>query len=323
MEEETHKNKLSLLCFVCGEFFKKSFHVSTHLKNLRKAFYIYDETSYSDENIYPQKFCRKCYLKLMNILKRKTTTTPISIPVWEKHTPGLCKVCTVERDTKGGKRKKIKIKSVGRPSSTKETLWTRKRSDDLQASTPNLVPGFNEISAQVKIPEHLNPQLPHCKCKICSKILFKPVKLRNCEEQFCLGCILPKLEGRSLDELKCPQCGDTIQFQDVSVSCILNSLISSLRLICIKGCNFIENIQNFKSMLRHQNDCQGNIKKNILSVDDMMKLSSNNIPIEAEKAAANVIKLKMKKEGSIGTMRVSLPTGGHVSAIIPFFFFYK
>ena len=109
MEEETHKNKLSLLCFVCGEFFKKSFYVSTHLKNLRKAFYIYDETSYSDENIYPQKFCRKCYLKLMDILKRKTTTTPISIPVWEKHTPGLCKVCTDERDTKGGKRKKIKL----------------------------------------------------------------------------------------------------------------------------------------------------------------------------------------------------------------------
>ena len=106
MEEETHKNKLSLLCFVCGEFFKKSFHVSTHLKNLRKAFYIYDETSYSDENIYPQKFCRKCYLKLMNILKRKTTTTPISIPVWEKHTPGLCKVCTVEKGTQKVERER-------------------------------------------------------------------------------------------------------------------------------------------------------------------------------------------------------------------------
>ena len=48
MENETHKCKLSLLCFVCGDFFKIPFCVRVHAENLKRAFYV-DVSSLDDE----------------------------------------------------------------------------------------------------------------------------------------------------------------------------------------------------------------------------------------------------------------------------------
>ena len=311
--DEEHRNKLSLLCFVCGKVFKKSFDVSTHLKNLKQVFYIDETVSYTDENIFPQRFCSKCYLKALNIIKRKTTTTPIDISVWKKHSPDkYCNVCDASTQSKGGRKKKLKIKTVGRPSMSNENvLWTRRRSEALKASTPHILPGFLDVVDQLAIPEELNPQIDHCKCKLCDKILNQAIKLKVCEEQFCLDCLLPKLEGRSSEELTCPHCATPICFEDVASSHFLISLIKSIKVKCNKGCSLVDNVCNYKAMLTHQNDCKGSQKT--WNVNDILALnSSSKIPIEAEKAAANIIKLKMKNEVS-GT-RVSLPTSSsHVS----------
>ena len=191
---------LSKLCFLCGNFFKKSFSIENHKDKIKTAFYI-DVTPCSDNSIFPSKICERCYLKLKNIIKGSSTLEPMKPINWKEHDPVACSVCSTQPDRRGGKRIKNISKNIGRPNLTMETVWTRKRSEQLKSTTKDVISNFHELTdpTLIDIPSTLNPQMKHCLCKLCSTLLSRSIKITTCEDVFCYNCLLPKIEGKLAD----------------------------------------------------------------------------------------------------------------------------
>ena len=51
-----------------------------------------------------------------------------------------------------------------------------------------------------------NTIVKFCTCA-CHDIIRRPLQI-TCQNYFCLKCILPALEGKPIDETKCPRCDD-------------------------------------------------------------------------------------------------------------------
>ena len=75
----------------------------------------------------------------------------------------------------------------------------------------------------------LNPRVSLCICKICSKIIKKPLKTLKCEYRFCQSCLMASLRGKADMESQCPSCKIKISKTDVSPSTDLETMLSLLQ----------------------------------------------------------------------------------------------
>ena len=314
--EDFHRQSLEKLCLICGDVYKKCFPVSEYKDKLEKAFY-FKVSEKSDCSIFPQNFCEKCYFKKTNILKRQTTAKPTQIPIWRAHGKE-CIACEKASQTKKTGRKR-KIQRPGRPGPA-DRIWSRKQSESLQEGIKNPLPkDFWESNAidKVNICENLNPQLPLCFCKLCGQLMKKPIMVKSCEHCFCLNCLLANIEGKLPNDVLCPSCGVNFTAEGIGESKSINTMFKALRLVCSKGCEYTKSIDEYNEIITHQESCKG--LKN-LKISDILNLPAESpLPIEAEKAAAKIVKMKLANSES-GNARISLPTGGPRVSFIALFF---
>lgn len=297
-----HSEALTKLCRFCGCFLSgKYFEVSRYSEDLVTFFYLREETLNADEEIYPSNFCFKCYGRMKNFAKRKSTpSTPLK--VWAQHNDA-CDTCSLYKSLKMGVVGKNKFKNVvlirnkGRPCKN----WTREDSDALSNSVSD-----NFISPiSLDLIKEENPHWRLCTCKICEGLIKTPMKISKCEDVFCLDCLLRSLEG-AYGKLCCPKCKIEIEKTDISFS--LNSLylIKTLKLKCQKLCGETFTVERHNEKIMHESSCTGTktfTLTDVLSIDKQAE-----VPKTMEKVALHVIRHKIAN--SEGRNVIKFPSGG-------------
>ena len=302
-----HPRPIELLCFVCGGFFKENgFKWEDYKSDLTRAFYI----KFSTDSVlcYPPKFCKKCYFKMKNILKRPTASmNAFQTPSWLQHPlTGECKVCDLfdkNKNFRGGKVAKNEIRT-GKPISCEPNYWTRDASKALDEK-------FKSISIPPSLTfanfdERFNPHLPLCICSLCHNLMEKATIVSICEHAFCLKCILQKVEGTFLNKITCPVCGINVLPENIVMSRSITHLLCSLKLHCIKDCGKTFCIGEGNGKTAHEKSCQG---KMFTLVDILEFPTTEKLPALAEKAAASVIKHKIANS-NLPNKGISITTGG-------------
>ena len=197
-----HTRPIDRLYLVCGDFVKeKGYNWTDYKENFTQAFF-FDFLSSSAVH-YPPTFCKKCYFKMKNILKRPSASmNALCSLIWLPHpSTGECKVCKLfdeNKNFRGGKVPKKKFRT-GKPSQSEVKFWTRDSSKTLEAKFKWIcLPTYLELD---DFEEEINPQLSLCVCNLCKNLLRKATILSICEHTFCLQCILQKVEGVYLNKL--------------------------------------------------------------------------------------------------------------------------
>ena len=91
--------------------------------------------------------------------------------------------------------------------------------------------------------EGLNPHVSLSICKICLKIIKKPIKILKYEHKFCLNCCMTSLRGKIEIESQCPSCKIKISKTDASPSTDLETMLSFFQTKC-KVCSKKFEIKN-------------------------------------------------------------------------------
>ena len=277
---EIHQSYLDRLCRLCGKYLqKRSKIVTDYAEDIYK--YIHVNCSLDKHDTHPSKICYKCIMIISN-LKKVTQNTTLKCFEWTVHSEENCYLCCthVPNLRKGGNKKCVTVGAFGRPS---EPKWTVNNSLELSKRIP--IDDCEEVSNT-----HL---LEICKCEICGKVAHHPTIITLCEHIFCLKCILPKLEGLKLKELKCPKC---------EINCTKEEIYPSEKLIQVKKCI----ISLSKSC--SSTNLSDNSSKNVSSIKSIFDIStSSKISPEVNKAVAHVIKVRLKEADN---KLIKLPSGG-------------
>lgn len=299
---EFHTEALKKLCCFCGNIVGKPFFlVEKYEDKIQDVFYIEKLDSFC-----PDAFCKKCYNKMNNVGKRKSTANSYDIFPWIEHADSSCSVCKHFSDIKkGGAKKKIAIRT-GRPAANAQPIWDRKLSTELDEKTPpDIIP--KDLNKK-DLDSSINPQLSLSLCSICDELYRRPISLTICSHQFCFKCILKKFEGRNIDSLSCPKCFIEIRSPTaVTSSSIGIKISSSLQLGCAKGCSSRFTLIELKNKSAHEKCCKGE-EKCFKLVDILNIPLGSTMPKDAEKAAAHVIRSKMKNS-TLPNKGVRLNTG--------------
>ena len=285
-----HNEALDRLCLVCGGAFVNQdnyYPRNDYEKKLEEAFY-YDFTKEGGDD-YPTKICDKCYWKMTNVLKRKTTNNFKAITTWKPSETDCqtCKLYFFAPQRHGGKKTKQKIRT-GRRSNT--LVWSRAKSEELKEKILDTVNGVHEVPIE-SFKTDLNPQLDLCTCSLCDKLVKKPVLVTKCEHIFCFVCLMRVVEGLEIQCLVCPKCTVPIHPDDVVASNSTGKLVNSLRLGCSKGCSKAFPCDKLGIRSRHEEECNG--------PDGLI----------TDKAVAKIIKEKIAKS-TLPNKSVSFSTGG-------------
>ena len=288
MADSSHEKLLEKLCRICGELCSTKFKVTEHFERISKAFLVYLDRD--DPNIHPKHICHPCYSTMTNVEARQTTTQikPLS---WEAHMEIDCVTCQkMQQLRKGGG--KFKKKKIGRPS---KKLWSRIITNNILKKTPeDIVPYACSIES---FSAKLNPHLKLCMCALCRNILRKPLLLVNCEHCFCSNCILPKLEGKFIENIVCPVCETKIKEEDVVSPKYVTSIIGSLQVGCSLGCGENFTLAEHDEKIFHENSCVQNSRTKLkLTLADTLSLDDcSDISRDVEDAALQVIRHKMRR----------------------------
>ena len=93
----------------------------------------------------------------------------------------------------------------------------------------------------------------------CNDILRRPITLMPCDDSFCFACIMPSFEGKSDIESKCPLCHQNISLENIHASTklqkMLDSLLDSLTLECLKSCGQVFKLDEKHIKLEHEKVC--------------------------------------------------------------------
>ena len=306
MAATDHADSLKKLCRLCATLLTKdTFEVSKYRDRLNRAFFI--DTEADCEDNHPKRLCIRCYATILNIEKRGTTTT-MKIQQWKPHDLN-CEVCSSIKLLQMGHRnpnRKTKKPKSGRPKKL-EATWTRATSNLIIEKTPaDTIPSFYTIN---DFKEHFNPHLVFISCNMCKNILRQPLNIIPCEHSFCLGCIIPKLEGKLISDAKCPECMIPITLDKIHPSVKLQSMLSSLKLECGKGCGELFKIDESSQKQEHEKICQISYSSettlsDLFSLDEDSEISRN-----VDDAVLHVIRQKMAKS-TLPNKSITFKTGG-------------
>ena len=260
---------------------------------------LFIDVSKEKEDIHPPKICLKCYSKLKNAEKRKTTFKH-ELHVWKEHHSN-CSVCErVNVKQKGGRPKKNK--STGRYSGT-NIYWTKADSLTIKTKLPTEEIKILKEDFKVGNNSHLNL----CICPCCNEIMEQPVFIINCQHSLCYKCLIPSVEGVKIDTTKCPICLIPISPQSVIQSKTVSEMKECLKTDCEKcGMLFPANF----NMENHKKSCFVVEKPETTKLNEVYNLNeTSTIPREFEEAALHVIKNKMAKS-TLPNNSIEFMTGG-------------
>ena len=290
MASQDHRQSLSKLCRVCGKFVGKSPKSCHAYSGLIKRT-VYMDIFLDTPDIHPTQMCVKCYAMVKHIDIRKSTYNETNVKTgWKEHLDIDCQVCNLAKKQKKGGRPQKKYQS-GRPSQ-KRKLWTRQLIESIVVDIP-----ADNISLDIN--PALNPHFNLCKCSLCENIFRKPVVLPDCQHSFCSRCILPKFEGKSIEETKCPTCHK--KCKTVSPNLIMIGMLKCFKIECEKGCKATFKIEDLKEKTAHEHSCNGpqtSSVVNTLTLNDIFAIADSNFPREAEDLALHVIKKKINESES-------------------------
>ena len=296
---------LSKLCRLCGNYIgADSFYVINIIARVDQAFFT--EIGEDRTEIHPPKICMKCYTLMRHIEQRGTTSFNFILTNWPQTCSLKSCICFVK---KSGRKKK---KPFGRPPSVNKDIWTRK-------SINEIIDSFSGMSRlcyeSISIAD--NPHIDLCVCKICKRMLHRPILLNNCQHIFCASCIFPNLIGKQETETKCEICCSNIPLGSISKATTMQNILENIVLKCSKNsCNKKFNAGSTNNKKKHEQVCKSeNISYNCsalnsssLTVTDIYKIKENSdIPKELDYAFAHFAKLKMAKNKSHS---FELPSGG-------------
>ena len=126
-----------------------------------------------------------------------------------------------------------------------------------------------------------------CTCAACHDIIRRPLLITTCQHSFCLKCILPTLEGKPIDETKCPRCDDN----NITPENIIPS-------------KYIQNmLVELASQTNKQDHCSEIMSPSMtpseITLSDIFSLTpSDEIPRDIEDAALHVIRHKIKNSNN-------------------------
>ena len=288
---ERHVSLLQKLCRICGNLLQKdTFNVSNYSSMIQTAFFVYTDLT----NVHPAKICLKCYATMLNIQKRETTTQT-KVVTWQPHTSTDCETCAYASGFSKAGRKPKKGKS-GRPKSTSNNIWTRKIINGIAANLPPKVLPDNLSVTDFR--RNYNPHLHLRICISCKGLLNQPIMMHTCEHTFCATCLFPILEGKSENETVCPICSVAIKFDTLLPLNIMQQMVSSLKVECIKKCGALFSPCKYQEKATHDINCLGpaEIDKSSspTTLADIFSLKETSIiSRDIEDATLHVIKQKM------------------------------
>ena len=284
MAEENcvHSEGLTRLCRVYGGLL--NFSTECYKEELLEVFYCAFEKSQNA----PSKFCTKCYSKLKVTPKRKSTIV-FTETIWGPHTQENCATCfRYDVLKKGGKKKKF-VRKGRPPNDGSREEWSKQDSLKLIKSTPIEEPHH---LAPVELTTEANPQLQLCQCGLCHSVFRRPVKIKSCEDTFCLLCFTRFAEGKLKKNLRCPTCREVFEKDDVAASPAATKLLDSLSSKCEKGCGktfkCVESIE--KNV--HESSCKGP-EESFKLLDILNIPNTSEVPRKIEQAAYHVVRHKM------------------------------
>ncbi|XP_066931553.1 uncharacterized protein [Clytia hemisphaerica] len=260
------------------------------------------DVSEDSEEIHPRSLCHKCKSDLNNVLKRDSTV-PNKFIEWPIHT-SKCMTCLLNTN---GER----VKPVGRPEKKKATgkpsivsAWIREFSKELlNMYPPSLI--STELPSPSLFDEKMNPNLNLCICLLCFKLLDQPVLNIHCQHVVCSKCLLMRIEGLKLCEIKCPLCPTVKEWEflkDIPLgknsfvpAIITMQIIESLKVTCEKGRGQVFGINELCQKEEHEDYCFYKERK-MHPIEDVFELGpSEDIPQVYEDVALHIIKTKMAK----------------------------
>ncbi|XP_065684676.1 uncharacterized protein LOC136096932 [Hydra vulgaris] len=247
----------------------------------------------------------KCYTNLRNIEKRGTTSN-FSLSQW----PLTCFIerCICFWKNPGRKKKK----QCGRPSINDKVIWTRE-------SICKIMESFSGLSrlCHDSIDVADNPHKDLCVCKICMRLLHKPVLLNNCQHLFCATCIFPYIIGKLETETKCTICFSNITLGSILKATSMQNILDNLFIKCCNNtCKEKFTVKNICFKEEHEKTCKVRNKSQYsspsssssLTVTEIYKINEHcEIPKELDYAFAHFAKLKMARNK---LHSFELPSGG-------------
>ena len=81
--------------------------------------------------------------------------------------------------------------------------------------------------------------------------------IHTCEHTFCATCLFPILEGKSENETVRPICSVAIKFDTLLPSNIMQQMVSSLKVECIKKCGALFYPCKYQEKANHDINCLG------------------------------------------------------------------
>lgn len=142
----------------------------------------------------------------------------------------------------------------------------------------------------------INIHAKFCVCGICMNLIRIPIMISGCDHYFCANCLIPKIEGKVLSELRCPSCNSDISsFENIRNSLSMERILGSLKSECKLGCGNHFAVCRESQKLQHEVNCEHQKNKN-----ESLKITKLQM-----QTASLVVKSLVSKEGL-----VSLPSGG-------------
>ena len=177
-----------------------------------------------DPKIHPSLLCHSCYCTVMKakaaIEDGGQYTPSVTVFTWEAHSTDHCRTCDhFESAYSGGRRKKRK--RPGRPAS----ISARTAISHIRSIAPS---SFNTPDVSMDDSHSTN-----LLCRLCSKLLDRPVLLTSCNSLVCMNCLCEHLEKSK--SFICPCCSSD-HIQDfttiVEPSSVVTSVLGSVKVTC-------------------------------------------------------------------------------------------
>ena len=177
-----------------------------------------------DPKIHPSLLCHSCYCTVMKakaaIEDGGQYTPSVKVFTWEAHSTDHCRTCDhFESAYSGGRRKKRK--HPGRPAS----ISARTAISHIRSIAPS---SFNTPDVSMDDSHSTN-----LLCRLCSKLLDRPVLLTSCNGLVCMNCLFEHLEKSK--SFICPCCSSD-HIQDfttiIEPSSVVISVLGSVKVTC-------------------------------------------------------------------------------------------
>ena len=141
-------------------------------------------TRNSNPSLHPDKTCHECYCVIFTVIKKKSS---VITAIFENQTERLWCNWTFAKRSTWNMKIWLQEKKGRQKAQTKESFWCQRFFDWLTTA----------VQLQEANNKYLNSHDSLFICKICSKIIKRPIKSLECECKYCLNCLMATFRGKT------------------------------------------------------------------------------------------------------------------------------